>query len=281
MKIMLGNVAIAPEKDDFACNVLTRKWKKNFDLVKNPDTEIVCRFSDWGIVGMEGFFYPAIDTLNAQSVLQQAIRAEKDGFDAVMITCFGDPMLDQIRSLVNIPVTSIGETSYHMATMMGKKFGLVTVSENNIYESEHTIERDGFRDYCAGIMATTEPPEEQPKALVDAHSAIACFQEVGRKLIAQGAEVLLPGCGLMTAALRTAPGCEEEYPNGVADVDGVPIMDVLGVTLKMTELMVQMKQSGSPWISRKGIYRLPTESAFESGRMVLKDDRQHFWDCPV
>lgn len=281
MKVMLGNVAIAPENDAFACDVLTRRWKQNFDLVKDPDTEIMCRFSDWGIIGMEGFFYPAIDTLNAQSVLQQAVKGEKDGYDAVMITCFGDPMLDQIRSLVDIPVTSIGETSYHMAAMMGKKFGLVTVSENNIYESEHTIERYGFREYCAGIMTTIEKPEEQPKALINARSAIESFQEVGRKLIAQGAEILLPGCGLMAAALRTAPGCEKEYPNGVTEVDGVPVMDVLGVTLKMTEMLVRLKKAGSPWISRKGIYRLPTESALESGRMVLADDRQHFWDYPV
>lgn len=281
MKIMLGNVAIAPENDDFACNVLTRQWKKNFDLVKDADTEIVCRFSQWGIIGMEGFFYPAIDALNAQSVLQQAVKGEKDGYDAIMITCFGDPMLDQIRGLVDIPVTSIGEASYRMAAMMGKKFGLVTVSENNIYESWHTIEKYGLKDYCAGIMATLEKPEEQPKALVDAHSAIENFKKVGRELIAQGAEILLPGCGLMTAALRTAPGCEEEYPNGVTDVDGVPIMDVLGVTLKTTEMMVKLKEAGSPWISRKGFYKLPPESALESGKMVLKDDRQQFWDCPV
>lgn len=281
MKILLGNVAVAQENDDFACNILTRVWKKNFDAVKNPDTEITCCFPEWGIIGMEGFFYPAIDTLNAQSVLHQALRGEREGYDAVMITCFGDPMLDQIRGMVNIPVTSIGETAYRMASIMGKKFGLITVSENNIYESMHTIKKYGLKDYCAGIAPTLEKPEEQPLALVNAKSAIENFKTVSRRLIDQGAEILLPGCGLMSAALRVAPGCEDEYPNGVTDVDGVPIMDVLGATVKMTESLVALKNAGSSWISRKGIYKLPPESALESGAEVLKDDRLRFWEYEV
>lgn len=278
MKIMLANVAISEEHGDFACNILTKRWKQNFDLVKAPDTEIVSRFSDWGIIGMEGFFYPAIDILNAQAVLQACVRAPEDGFDAIMITCYGDPMLDQIRSLVDIPVMSIGEATLHAAAMMGKKFGLVTISEANIYESHHTIAKYGLSEYCAGIVATPEKPEEQPAALADAHHAIESFREAARKLISQGAEILIPGCGLMSPALRLAPGCEEEYPNGVTEIDGVPVMDVMSVTLKMTEMMAQLRRAGSGWISRKGVYKMPPDSARESGKMVLEDSRQHFWD---
>lgn len=278
MKIMLANVAISEEHGDFACNILTKRWKQNFDLVKAPDTEIVSRFSDWGIIGMEGFFYPAIDLLNAQAMLQASVRAPEDGFDAIMITCYGDPMLDQIRSLVDIPVMSIGEATLHAAAMMGKKFGLVTISEANIYESHHTIAKYGLSEYCAGIVATPEKPEEQPAALADAHHAIESFREAARKLISQGAEILIPGCGLMSPALRLAPGCEKEYPNGVTEIDGVPVMDVMSVTLKMTEMMAQLRRAGSGWISRKGVYKMPPDSARESGKMVLEDSRQHFWD---
>lgn len=278
MKIMLANVATAPKNDDFAVNILCANWKKNFSLAKKADTEIISRFSEWGIVGMEGFFYHAIDHLNAQSVFQQCLTAQRDGFDAILITCFGDPMLDQIRSFVDIPVASIGEASLRMAAMMGKKFGLITISKHNIYEANHIIEKYGLKDYCAGIVVTSEKPEEQPVALVNARNAIESFKEVSQKLIASGADVLIPGCGLMSPALRLAVGCEEEYPNGLTDVDGVPVMDVFSVSIKMAEMLVDLKNAGSTWISRSGFYKMPPQSALESGKMVLEDNRQTFWD---
>ena len=281
MNIMLANVAIAERDDPFAVNVLSKQWKRNFDLVRRPDTRIVSRFSNWGIVGMEGFFYPAIDLLNAQAVLQACRGAQDDGFDGILITCHGDPMLDQIRSLVDIPVVGLGEASYRLAATMGKRFGLVTISPSNIYECWHTIEKYGLNEYCAGIEATPEPPEEQPGALIHAGKAIESFRVAARRLIAQGAEVLIPGCGLMSPALRLAPGCADQYPDGVTEVDGVPVVDVLSAGLLALENLIALRKAASPWISRAGVYRMPPASALESGRMVLADGRQQFWDLEL
>ena len=277
MKIMLANVAIAKENDDFAVNHLSKIWKENFNLVRRPDTEIFSKFSDWGIIGMEGFFYPAIDLLNSQAVLQSCLSAEKEGFDGILITCFGDPMLDQIRSLVNIPVISIGEASLYMAAIMAKKFGLVVISEANIHETWHKVNILGLKDFCAGIQATPEPPQKQPEGLIHASETIDSFITAGKPLINQGAEILIPCCGLMSPALRIAPGCENSRPHGLTQIDQVPIMDVLSVSLQLLESMIILKKSGSPWISRRGIYRTPPQSALESGKMVLNDNRQKFW----
>lgn len=278
MKIMLANVGVAEKDGFFVTNMMGPNWKKNFDKVRHPDTEIVLRVSEWGILGMDGFFNPAIDTLNSQLVFKACQTAEADGFDAILITCFGNPMLDQIRGFVNIPVMSIGEAAMHYAAMMGKKFGIVHVSEKNIHECIKTVNELGFGEYLAGVVPTTESSEQQAEALLDAHGAIEAFKTCGRKLIDMGAEVLIPACGLMTSALRAAPKCEDEFPNGLTEVDGVPVVDVLGVGLKFTEMAVELKRAGSPWISRKGFYSLPTEAMLNSGHMCLKDDRQTFWD---
>lgn len=61
-----------------------------------------------------------------------------------------------------------------------------------------------------------------------------------RELIADGAELLIPGCGLLFPALRLAPGAEKEYPHGLTEVDGVPVVDVMGETLKMAVLPVTL-----------------------------------------
>jgi allantoin racemase len=281
MRILLANVAVAKEGSEagqFVEKVLVPMWRRNLDLVKHKDTELTFRFPRWGITGLDGFFYSYLDMLNARSVFHAAVQAEKEGFDAVMITCFGDPMLWGIRQAIDIPVVSLGESSMLLATMMGYKFGVVTISPYNIYEQEHTIAKYGLTERLAGIRPNPETGDEQAEALIDARHAIESFKKVGRELIADGAEVLIPGCGLLSPALRLAPGAEKEYPNGLTQVDGVPIVDVMGDTIKMAETMVSLKRAGSCWISRKGLHAQATAQALECGRMVLEDDGPGFWD---
>lgn len=106
MKILLANVACAPENSEesgFVKEALVPLWKRNFDLVRQKDAAIVARFPGWGIGALDGFFYSYIDALNSQSVFHAAVAAEKEGFDAVLIMCFGDPMLWQIRQAVISP----------------------------------------------------------------------------------------------------------------------------------------------------------------------------------
>ena len=284
MKLLLANVACAEEGSEggqFIKGVLTPAWRRNFDLVRQSDTEIISRIPNWGILGMDGFFYSYIDELNAQSVLKAAMQAETEGFDAVLVTCFADPLLWPIRQAVNIPVVSLGESSMLMASMMGYKFGIVTISPYNIIGTEHTIVKYGLEERLAGIRVFPESSDEQAGALVNSRNTIHGFKKVARELIADGAEVLIPGCGLMSPALRLAPGMEAEYPKGVTEVDGVPILDVMSCGLKMAEMLVSLKKSGSPWISRKLLYAQATEKAKESGKIVLQDDRITFWDTPV
>lgn len=281
MKIMLANIGVSEKDGVFVKEMMAPTWKKNLDLVRRPDTEIVLRSSQWGVLGMEGLMHPAIDTLNTQLIFTLCRNAQAEGFDAILITCFGDPMLQQVRAWVDIPVLSIGEACLHTATLMGRKFGIVHVAETVAQECRRQVEEYGFEKNLAGIIPTPETAQEQVEALVDAHSTIKVFQSLGRKLIDMGAEVLIPACGLMAPALRVAPKCEDEYPNGLTEVDGAPIMDVLGVGLKYAEMMVDLKQAGSPWISRRGNYALPTQAMIDSGHMVLEDPRITYWDLPL
>jgi Asp/Glu/hydantoin racemase len=282
MRILLAGVSAVEEDSErgqFVKTVLVPIWRRNLDLVKQKETKLTFRFPRWGLTGLDAFFYSYLHNLSAKSVFHAVVQAEKEGFDAAMITCFSDPLLWDIRQAVNIPVVSIGESSMLLATVMGYKFGVVTISPYTIHGQEQTIAEYGLRDRSAGVRAVSESGDEQPMALVDARHAIESFKRVARELIADGAEVIIPGCGLMSPALRLAPGAEEEYPNGLTEVDGVPVADVMGETIKMAEMLVTLKRAGSCWISRKGLYAQATPRAKEFGQMVLKDDGPGFWDC--
>ncbi|MGD0657161.1 MAG: aspartate/glutamate racemase family protein [Syntrophorhabdales bacterium] len=284
MKILLANVACAPENSEesrFVKEALVPLWKRNFDLVRQKDTEIVARFPGWGIGALDGFFYSYIDALNSQSVFHAAVAAEKEGFDAVLIMCFGDPMLWQIRQAVNIPVVSLGESSILLAAMMGLKFGIVTISPYNIPETEHTIAKYGLEHRYAGARANSETGDEQGAAILDARHAIESFREAATELVRDGAEIIIPGCGLLSPALRLAPAAETEYPEGVTTVGGAAVMDVLSGALKTAETLVALKKAGSSWISRTRLFAQPTDRAREAGRIVLKDGRMIYWDVEL
>ena len=282
MRILVANVAAAEEDSDdgrFFKSVAVEQWRRSFGSVKQPDTELVYRFPRRGLTALEGEMYSYLHHLAAGEILHAVVQAEREGFDGALIACFHDPMLWDVRQAVDIPVVGFGESSMVLATLMGRKFGVVTISPFSVHDTEENIVRYGLGDRCAGVRCTFEPGDVQEKAMGDARGAIEAFTVAARELIAAGAEVIIPGCGLMAPALRFAPGAEAEYPNGLTEVDGVPIADVYGNAIKCLEALVALRKAGSCWISRKGLYASPSQRAIESSRMVLDYSGPGFWDC--
>ena len=74
-------------------------------------------------------------------------------------------------------------------------------------------------------------------------------------------------------------GLEKKYPNGVQDVDGVPLVDVYGSAIRLAETLVKWKRMNYSWISRVAYYNKVTPAALECGRDVVKDVYGGWWDC--
>jgi allantoin racemase len=280
MKIIV--VQVLAVEEDSEGGQFCKKWadlmRRNMDLVKQKDTELTFRFPTWGSRGLDAFLFSHLHHLNDKSTFHAIVQAEKEGYDAALITCYFDPMLRDIRQAVDIPVVSLCESSLLVAAMIGAKFGIVSIGPETNYDYEENIAKYGLKERAVPIRPVPETTDEQPEALIDAHRAIESFKKVARGLIADGAEIVIPVCGLMSPALRLAPGAEKEYPNGLTEVDGVPVMDVLGATVKMAETLVSLKQSGSSWISRKASIAQATPKAKELAAEVLDRGDLVFWD---
>jgi len=261
------------------CKAWANLMRRNMDLVKGKDTELTFRFSRRGFTGVEASYYAYTRDLADRDTLHAGVQAEKDGFDAVISTCFYDPYLRQIRQAVNIPYVGYSEASMHVAAMMGAKFGMAVVGASAVYDVQELIDRYGLRERAVPIRVIDATPEQIAANVYDAHRGIEVFTKVARELIADGAQVLIDTCCMCSASLRLAPGAEKEYPNGFTEVDGVPILDTLGAVIKMAEMLVELKQAGSPWISRKVYYARPTPQALEEAKMVVEYDGPGFWDC--
>jgi allantoin racemase len=60
--------------------------------------------------------------------IAKIVEAERQGADAVVIDCMGDPGLSGARECVSIPVLGPMQTAMGVAAMMGHRFSVVTVT---------------------------------------------------------------------------------------------------------------------------------------------------------
>src|SRR4051812_14975449 len=126
------------------------------DEIKSADTEVDLRGTRVGRIDSFRFF----ETLDWISILDSVIEAELEGYDAVAIGNILDPALREARSMVDIPVLGLGETSMLTSCMMGSTFSLVGVNPYFGGRFEENVAKYGLRNRLASIECMGLTPHE-------------------------------------------------------------------------------------------------------------------------
>jgi len=154
-----------------------------------------------------------------------AIRcAEADGFNAVIIGCFGDPGIDAAREAVSIPVIGVGETALTIAAMLGTRFGVLTPLGRLLPATLRQIRSLGLSERLAHIE-----PVEIPIMVIRRNPArslrlMLAGADVCR---ARGAESLALACSSMSC-----------YAERIQHKLGIPVINGLRVAVRFAELLV-------------------------------------------
>lgn len=201
--------------------------------------------------------FKAFDFLNNRGLFESALRAEREGYDAVAIGCFLDPVLDDLKEVLDIPVLGMAETAMHLACTLGRRFAVLShnAALNTKFHAD-LIVKYGLERHAGPLVSFDLPFPEMEAALAGKPtSCLARIEQAGREAVAQGSEVILLGCGLMNLiAIRS----------GLTEIDGAPVLDVSGALLKATESMVVLRRTSGLRVSRKGYYERPPEDVIES-----------------
>ena len=80
-----------------------------------------------------------------------------DKYDAVIIACFDDTGLWELRQKSPVPVIGIGEAGYQVAMLLGQRFSVVTTLAVSVPVLESNIKMYGFTDRCARVRASGIP----------------------------------------------------------------------------------------------------------------------------
>lgn len=90
-------------------------------------------------------------------LLQEAIRAEREGYDAFVVYCFSDLAITAIRENVDIPVIGPGECALAAADILSNKFCVITTVEGNVSRTYRRLMQTRSHkktEFCPGTEYT-------------------------------------------------------------------------------------------------------------------------------
>lgn len=146
---------------------LSEEIKKSSNDLIRVETVLV----DKGSASIENALDEAV---NAPYILEKVKWAENEGYDAVVIDCFGDPALDAARELVDIPVVGANHSACFLASQLGGKFSIISILPETTSLIENLIAKYGLATHLASIREVNIPvldleknPEQNSKKIAE------------------------------------------------------------------------------------------------------------------
>jgi len=234
--------------------------REYFPKVARSDTDVRLRH-----ISLSGGYVRTLYTelLNNRAVVENTIRAKEEGFDAVVLGCWADPLWEA-REVVDIPVVGIGEAAMLLATTLGHKFAVVTVAPGVVPTIEIDLRLYGLEDRAIHRPVRTLDPPSDAELLLESiddpyQQLIPNFERVARGCIDDGAEVIAVGCGYYGPILSRHG--YNEIPG-----TGVPVVDCSAAGLKMAEMLVDLDKSLGLGKSTAGYFAAPPDGILEQVR---------------
>jgi len=90
-------------------------------------------------------------------LLAQLPAAREAGADAIVIACFDDVGLDQMRVASHCPVLGIGQSAFATATLLGLRYSVITTLAVSVPVIEGNIRASGYDTLCRGVRPSGLP----------------------------------------------------------------------------------------------------------------------------
>ena len=165
------------------------------------------------------------EALAVPGLLEEIARGDRDGADAYVVACFGDPGLDAAREVARGPVVGIAEAGMLTASMLGRGFSVVTTLERTTGRALELTGRYGVTDRCRSVRACEIPVLELEEPGSDAERRIT--EECARAVTDDRADVVVLGCAGMADLARR-----------ISRSVGVPVIDGVAAATKAAESLV-------------------------------------------
>ena len=201
-----------------------------------PDIEV-------GIINTKAAPYsygltPTEIQLVAPAYIESFRQAEKEGYNAVVPLGMLDLGVDGGKSAVDIPVVGPTEAVLHIASLLGDRFGMIIYHEKALAYNRAIVRRYGMEERIVGFGFSGF---DVPDLTIHRDEVVQNFVDEAKKLIADGAEVIIP------MGISQCPVLIE--PNWLQAQLGVPVVEGIGAPIRLAAMLASLglKQSRVRW----------------------------------
>lgn len=132
------------------------------------------------------------------AVIEAGLRAQDQGFDAVCINTVSDSGLAALRSRLSIPVLAPGQSAFHVASMLGHKFSILTMWKRWFPLYRKTLKEYGLESRVASIRAIEVRPDTEALLAGKEDFVFAMLEAEARRAVDEdGADVIVLGSTTM------------------------------------------------------------------------------------
>jgi len=225
MKIMVVMGEYPPEEGEQRRQAVLR--------CASPGTEI-----GFGVIKAT-FFRRSNSQVNSLSagplVAEIAVKAEADGYDAVVPFGTLDAGVELSRNLVRIPIVGAGQSVMHLAVQLSNRLGVIAYEEKSIPFMRKQMHAWRVADSVVAMRSVQVPLMESTK---NRDAIRERFIRCAREMIDDhDVEIIVP-MGVTMVPVQYAP---EEFKKEL----GVPVMDALKTSIQTAEVMVRMELTHS------------------------------------
>ena len=180
-------------------------------------------------------------------IVEQAVEAERQGYDAFVMGSFSEPYLREMRTAVDIPVVSLTEAALLVGCSLGTRIGMISNAPNVAYMTRLSVAKHHLESRVVDVTALTPDMDEYEliAARDDPADLIAAFTSAARALIAQGAEVIVPAEGVMAEILAR---------EGLNRIDKAVVLDVFAAAWVQAQGLVRLRRGLGLSASRAWAY---------------------------
>jgi allantoin racemase len=205
-------------------------------------TEIIAVNPPDGPVSIEGYYDEAF---SVPGLLAEIAKGESTGVSAHIIACFDDTGLEAARSFASAPVIGIGEAAFHLASLLGHRFSVITTLSRSIAAIENNLLKYGLAGRCARVRACEVPVLSLHDPASNASALIGSEIELAKR--EDSAEVIVLGCaGMAELAAR------------LSEQHGLPVVDGVASAVKLAEALGALRLT----TSKIGAYAAPGPKAY-------------------
>jgi len=157
-------------------------------------------------------------------------EAERQGYDAVVPLGTLDLGVDAGRCVVDIPVVGPSESMLHIASMLGRRFGIIMYDDLVIPLGYRMVERFRMIDKVVGWRTCGF---ELPDIIANRDQVVSRFVDNARELVKLGADVILP-MGITQCPVHIKP-------DWLMQELGVPVVEGIGAPIRLAAMLVSLK----------------------------------------